>query len=162
MRDLTPQPLPYEGRGSLASPRRGGAGGGARKETTIPTRHIITGQKIGPSKLQRAKALRRNMCPAERHLWAVLRANRLEGFHFSRQQIMDGFIVDFYCHAAGLVVEVDAPIHEQQGDYDANRDEVLANRGLQVLRFTNEQVMTNLEKVLSRIAAMCQEKAAEK
>jgi len=102
------------------------------------------------------------MSPAERHLWAVLRANRLEGFHFRRQQIIDGFIVDFYCHAAGLVVEVDGPIHEQQGNYDANRDEVLANRGLRGYVFANEQVMTNLEKVLSRIAAMCQERAAEK
>ena len=124
---------------------------------------IITGQRIDPTKLELAKALRRQMTPAEKRLWAALRRNRLEGFHFRRQQIIDGFIVDFYCHAAGLVVEVDGPIHEQQEDYDANRDEVLENRGLHVLRFTNEEVMQNFKETLGRVAVVCLERvAAEK
>jgi len=74
---------------------------------------IITGQKIKPEKLERAKELLREMTPAERCLGQDLRANRLGGWHFRRQQIIDGFIVVFYCHKAGLVIEVDGPILQQ-------------------------------------------------
>jgi very-short-patch-repair endonuclease len=119
----------------------------------MPKQNIITGQKIDPAKLQQAKALRRAMTPAEKRLWAALRTNRLDGFHFRRQQIIDGFIVDFYCHAAGLVVEVDGPVHEEQIEYDAERSRVLTARGLQTLRIKNEEIMHNLEDVLTRIRA---------
>ena len=121
----------------------------------MSNQHIITGQKIDPAKLQQAKALRRNMTPAEKRLWSALRANRLQGFHFRRQQIIDGFIVDFYCHAARLVVEVDGPVHDGQVEYDIERSRVLAARELQVLRVNNEEVMQNLEGVLTRIRAAC-------
>ncbi len=119
----------------------------------MSTRHIVRGQKINPDKHQRAKALRRNMTPAEQRLWSALRRNQLDGFHFRRQQIIDGFIVDFYCHAAGLVVEVDGPIHDRRSEYDAGRDRALAARGLRILRFRNEEVMQEMEHVLERIRA---------
>ena len=95
------------------------------------------------------------MTPAERRLWNCLRANRLGGFQFRRQQVIDGFIVDFYCHAAAVVVEVDGPVHEDQAEYDAERDRVLTARGLRVVRFTNEQVNRSLADVLRRIEEMC-------
>lgn len=63
------------------------------------------------------------------------------GFHFSRQQIVDAYIVDFYCHSAGLVVEVDGRGHLEQKTYDKIRDEHLADLGLTVLRFYNSDVM---------------------
>jgi very-short-patch-repair endonuclease len=129
--------------------------GRRRKETVVSKRHVITGQKIDPAKLQRAKEMRRNMTPAERRLWTELRANRLDGFHFRRQQIIDGFIVDFYCHAAGLVVEVDGALHDKQAEYDDERDRLLAARGLQVLRFRNREVLRELKGVLARIRAAC-------
>ena len=72
----------------------------------MPIKNIITNQKVTKEKLQRAKELRRNMTPAEKMLWGELRANKL-GIHFRRQQIIEGFIVDFYCHKASLVIEVD-------------------------------------------------------
>lgn len=118
-------------------------------------RYIIVGQRIDPAKLKRAKELRRQMTQTEKRLWARLRRNQL-GFHFRRQQIIDGFIVDFYCHTAGLIVEVDGPIHEEQEDYDESRDDTLTQRGLYVLRVTNEDVMVRLEQTLHRIAATCQ------
>ncbi len=123
----------------------------------MPTRNIVIGQRVDALKIQRAKELRRGMTPAESLLWQRVRANRLNGFHFRRQQVIDGFIVDFYCHAAGLVVELDGGIHERQGDYDAQRDRVLAARGLRVLRFENRECAENLEGVLERILAACQE-----
>jgi len=92
--------------------------------------NIITGQKVQPVKQQRARELRRTMTPAERRLWSYLRANRLQGWHFRRQQIIDGFIVDFYCHQAGLVIEVDGPIHEGQKLEDEKRTQVFADRSV--------------------------------
>ena len=123
----------------------------------MPKDGIITGQKINPAKLERARALRRNMTPAEKRLWSVLRRNQLDGLHFRRQQIIDGFIVDFYCHAAGLVVEVDGPIHDEQSEYDAERDRALTARGLRVLRVRNEEVTRDLEGVLARIRVACRD-----
>ncbi|MEH2062700.1 MAG: DUF559 domain-containing protein [Nostoc sp.] len=88
-------------------------------------------------------------------LWQHLRANRLNGFHFRRQQIINGFIADFYCHATALVIEVDGKIHEQQAEYDAERDKVLSARGLRLLRIKNEEVRHELDKVLMRISTAC-------
>jgi very-short-patch-repair endonuclease len=118
-------------------------------------KYIISGQRIDPVKLKRAKTLRREMTPAERLLWSRLRRNQL-GYHFRRQQIIDGFIVDFYCHSASLIVEVDGPIHEQQIDYDDNRDEVLAKRDMLILRVTNQEVIERLEETIERIREVCQ------
>jgi very-short-patch-repair endonuclease len=89
------------------------------------TNNIVIGQKVTRIKIQRAKELRREMTQEEKILWQHLRANRLNGLHFRRQQIIDGFIADFYCHATRLVIEVDGEIHQQQAEYDAERDQVL-------------------------------------
>jgi very-short-patch-repair endonuclease len=119
------------------------------------TRNIVIGQKVDPIKTQLAQALRRQMTAEEKILWQHLRANRLNGLHFRRQQIIDGFIADFYCHAAGLVIEVDGKIHEKQIEYDAERDKVLSARGLRLLRIKNEEVRQELDKVLKRILTAC-------
>ncbi len=123
-------------------------------------RNIIVGQRINPAKLKLAKKMRRQMTPAEEQLWARLRRKRL-GWHFRRQQIIEGFIVDFYCHEAGLVVEVDGPIHEQQKDYDEKREKVLIKRGMYILRFKNEDVLGRLEETLDCIAIKCQARVEE-
>ena len=107
------------------------------------------------AKVLRARQLRRALTPTERRLWDRLRANRLAGRHFRRQQPIAGFIVDFYCHAAALIVEVDGPVHDEQADADAERDRLLCERGFRVMRFTNEQVERSLPDVLRRIEALC-------
>jgi len=122
----------------------------------MPKKSIITNQHISPALKARAKALRREMTPAEIRLWYRLRANNLEGFHIRRQQIIDGFIVDFYCHAANLVVEVDGSGHLEQEDYDKIRDDHLTDLGLTVLRFYNSDVMNNIDIVLEVILENCQ------
>lgn len=99
------------------------------------------------------------MTPAETKLWYHLRGNCLGGFHFRRQQIIDGYIVDFYCHAVGLVVEVDGSGHLDQEAYDRTRDAHLANMGLKVLRFFNSDVDQDLDSVLEVILQACQEKS---
>ncbi|HEY9633431.1 MAG TPA: DUF559 domain-containing protein [Coleofasciculaceae cyanobacterium] len=95
------------------------------------------------------------MTQEEKILWQQLRANKLNGLHFRRQQIIDGFIADFYCHTARLVIEVDGEIHQQQAEYDAERDQVLSARGVRLLRIKNEQVRQNLDSVLARISQAC-------
>jgi very-short-patch-repair endonuclease len=123
----------------------------------MPHKNIVTNQHIHPELQKRAKEMRQNMTPAERILWQRLRANRLEGFHFRRQQIIDRFIVDFYCHAADLVVEVDGGSHLEQEAYDRERDAHLAERGLKVLRFLNTEVEKEMESVLAAIFQACRE-----
>ncbi len=135
MNNLTPQQLQIQKKGS--------------------TDNIVIGQKVTPVKVQRAKELRREMTQEEKILWQHLRANQLNGLHFRRQQIIDGFIADFYCHAARLVIEVDGKIHQQQAEYDAERDRVLSARGLCLLRIKNEEVRQNLDSVLVRISKAC-------
>ncbi len=121
----------------------------------MPAKRIVTGQKVSPVKLQRAKELRRKMMKAERILWSHLRTNKMGGFHFRRQQIIDGFIVDFYCHAASLVIEVDGGIHQKQKEYDEERDRVISAHQLRVLRFTNDEVEQELDAVLHKIEIAC-------
>ena len=104
-------------------------------------------------KLERAVELRRAMTPAEHRLWQKLRANRLENLHFRRQAVIEGFIVDFYCHARRLAVEVDGTGHLHTREYDAERDAVLEDLGIRVLRVTNKAVETDLHEVLVSILA---------
>ncbi len=116
-------------------------------------REIVTGQRVTSHKLKFVRRLRNEMTEEEKRLWHHLRANRLDGIHFRRQQIIDGFIVDFYCHSVGLVIEVDGEVHESQVAYDAERDAILKARGLKVLRISNERVRIDLDGVLELIRA---------
>jgi very-short-patch-repair endonuclease len=114
---------------------------------------VVRGQPIDPVKLARAKEMRRAMTPAETLLWKALRTNQFHGYHFRRQQVIAGFIVDFYCHAARLAVEVDGAAHTGQEAYDAERDQVLAGHDVRALRIPNEDVERRLPDVLTLIAA---------
>jgi len=122
-----------------------------RNEDEMRGHDIVSGQRIDAATAERARQLRRRMTEAEETVWQAVRANRLHGLHFRRQQIVDGFIVDFYCHAAGLVVDVDGPIHERQTEADRERDAILMGRGLHVLHLTNDEVLKDLPGVLARI-----------
>lgn len=116
----------------------------------MPIKNVIPGQHVTREKLQRAKELRREMTSAERILWQDLRANKL-GVHVRRQQIIAGFIVDFYCHKAALVIEVDGDIHDLQEAEDARREEALREIGLRIVRFRNDEILKNLSMVVERI-----------
>jgi very-short-patch-repair endonuclease len=122
----------------------------------MAARNVIIGQNVEETKVLRAKELRREMTPEERTLWHRQRGNRLGGLHFRRQQVIDGFIVDFYWHAAGVVVEVDGPVHDGRVESDGDRDGILAARGLEIMRVRNQEVRTRLEKVLDRILTFCE------
>ena len=119
----------------------------------MPVKNIIPGQKVTKEKLERAKELRREMTPAEKLLWQEVRAKKL-GVRFRRQQVIAGFIVDFYCHKAGLVVEVDGDIHDLQQDEDARREKVLHELGMRVIRFGNDEFVKDLSTVVGKVREM--------
>jgi very-short-patch-repair endonuclease len=104
-----------------------------------------------------ARALRRQPTKAEDILWRQLRGSRFHGAKFRRQVPFDRYVVDFYCHAAKLVIELDGKQHEWFADYDAGRTAVLESVGVRVIRFTNDDVCGDLDSVLARIRAALQE-----
>ena len=118
----------------------------------MPVKNIIPGQRVTKEKLERAKELRREMTPAEKLLWQEVRAKKL-GVRFRRQQIIAGFIVDFYCHRAALVVEVDGDIHDLQQEEDARREKVLTEMGLRIVRFRNDEILSDLTVVVHKLRA---------
>lgn len=100
--------------------------------------------------LARAADMRRAPTEAERRLWARLRASQLSGHKFRRQATIGGRIVDFFCPAKGLIVEIDGDTHDQARD--ALRDSrAHADYGFETMRFANRDVMDNLEGVLERL-----------
>jgi very-short-patch-repair endonuclease len=101
----------------------------------------------------RAKQLRRTMTRAETLLWRHLKAHRLAALGFRRQSPMGNYIADFVAHSRKLIVEVDGESHdfEERIRHDGRRDEWFASRGYRVLRFTNDDVMKNLEGVVLAI-----------
>jgi very-short-patch-repair endonuclease len=103
--------------------------------------------------IERAKGMRREMTAPERRLWYALRAQRLDGAKFRRQVVIDRYIADFACRIpCMLIVEVDGETHADRQRYDAARTAFLEGRGYHVLRFTNDEVMSNLDGVLTTIA----------
>ncbi len=107
----------------------------------------------GPQLFENAKRLRDNMTAAERVLWEALQKNKASGFRFKPQHPISYFVADFYCHSARLVVELDGSVHDatDQLEYDTNRTYMLEELGLRVIRFRNEEVLSDINSVLVRI-----------
>ncbi|HEY8601312.1 MAG TPA: endonuclease domain-containing protein [Thermomicrobiales bacterium] len=104
--------------------------------------------------------LRRTMTPAEQVLWQALRGRQLGGLRFRCQHPVGPFVLDFYCPAAKLVIEVDGAVHEQQREQDQARTNHLQQYGYRVLRFTNDQVLNNLDIVMDHIRQATQNLSA--
>ena len=100
-----------------------------------------------------AKQNRVNSTPAESALWEELRNKKLKGYKFRRQHPVGVFILDFYCHTAKLAIEIDGEYHleQEQQIYDRARTELLNQAGINELRFTNQDILTNLPSVLCTI-----------
>ena len=106
-----------------------------------------------------ARTLRTTMTDAEQRLWQSLRRKQICGVQFYRQKPLLEFIVDFYCPAARFVIELDGSQHEEpeQKQKDVERDAVLRELGLKVVRFDNRQVLTETEAVLTVIERIVRE-----
>jgi very-short-patch-repair endonuclease len=99
---------------------------------------------------KKAAELRASPTNAESRLWLELR-NRKLGVKFRRQHVVGDFIIDFYCVARKLAVELDGSVHRQATNYDRWRDKMLRDEGIVTLRFSNEQVFCAMEHVLEEI-----------
>ena len=107
----------------------------------------------------KAKELRKNSTDAERVLWQRLRAHRLVGYKFRRQQPIEQYIVDFVCFEKHLIIELDGGQHAEQVAYDGERSAWLQAQGFRVLRFWNHEVLQNMEAVMDAILRGCERKA---
>jgi very-short-patch-repair endonuclease len=104
--------------------------------------------------LNYAREMRKEPTEAESILWSNLRNRKLKNLKFRRQQPIEGFIIDFYCESARLGVEVDGEIHlnEEQRNFDQQRTEYLAEFGIRIVRFKNDDVINDIKKVLNIIS----------
>lgn len=117
-----------------------------------PYRWAITkGARVTPDKRELARALRKSATPSEKRVWELLRNRRCHGLKFRRQQVIRGFVVDFYCAALRLAVEIDGGVHDEpdQRAWDLERTLLLAGSGVAVLRFADD---TPDETIRARLA----------
>ena len=100
-----------------------------------------------------SQKLRKSMTDAERRLWTRIRSKQLRNLQFYRQKIIGEYIVDFYCPKVNLIIELDGGQHytEEGRQKDKFRDEFLAGLGLQVIRFSDRDVLTRIDSVLEKI-----------
>jgi very-short-patch-repair endonuclease len=106
---------------------------------------------------RRAAEMRRNPTEPEKRLWRHLSNGRLQGHKFRRQSVIGRFIADFLCPQKALIVEVDGDTHDEAKD--RLRDDMLAARGFHVVRVTNDDVMANMDGVLTQIVAVLRARA---
>ena len=104
-----------------------------------------------------ARELRKNMTDAERHLWTRIRRKQLKNYQFYRQKNIGDYIVDFYCPAAKLIVEVDGGQHlsNENIQKDKARDKYLDSLGFRVLRFSDRDVFKNIEGYFRKYLTIC-------
>jgi very-short-patch-repair endonuclease len=111
---------------------------------------------------KRALEMRKNPTESEKVLWKRLRKFRADGFIFRRQHPIDIFIADFYCHKLKLVIEVDGGVHfnDQALEHDDGRTAELEKFGIKVIRFSNEQILSNQDLVIEQIKEYLSEPAS--
>ncbi|MGP8215858.1 MAG: endonuclease domain-containing protein [Bacteroidia bacterium] len=106
-----------------------------------------------PEILKRAAVLRKEMTLAEKILWEKLNKHQVKGYRFRAQHPIGKFIVDFYCPKAFLAIELDGKIHRNEivAERDDGRELEIKKLGIRILRFTNEEVFKNINKVIATI-----------
>jgi len=156
-RIVTPQ-TPY------ASAKASATRGKGLKERTMSISDKVSmfyGAK--PHIFEKAKSLRRDMTDSELKLWEELKAKKILELRFRAQHPINIFIADFYCHPVKLVIEVDGGIHKSrdQKEYDIGRTEELNALGIEVIRFTNEDIEKDINYVIKEIERVCFKRQSE-
>ena len=118
-------------------------------------------KRTTPKIFGHVKQLHRNMSPAEAKLWKHLRAHRMGDVHFRNQYAIGNYIVDFCAPRKKLIIELDGSQHLEQKEYDGERTKYLESHGYRVLRFWNNDVMSNMETVLEVIWSVLNEKKGD-
>lgn len=107
--------------------------------------------RMKPRKRDFARELRARQTLMEKKVWSWLRDRRLLGLKFRRQHVIEGFIVDFYCHERKLAIEVDGGIHERQKEYDRHRQDLIEAEGITFIRVNNEDIEKDICDLIRRI-----------
>ncbi|MFH1684108.1 MAG: endonuclease domain-containing protein [Candidatus Margulisiibacteriota bacterium] len=98
-----------------------------------------------------ARELRERQTPTEKRVWSLLRDRKLLGLKFRRQHVIEGFVVDFYCHEYKLAIEVDGGIHKRQKEYDRLRQDAIEAKDITVIRVNNEDLENNRCALIQKI-----------
>ena len=111
-----------------------------------------------PAIFKLAKELRKDETKAEKILWSRLNRNHILGLQFRRQHPINIFIADFYCAKIKLVIEIDGSIHDitEYQEHDRGRSEILNDFGITVIRFTNEQIIEEIDSTIEQIETVVQ------
>jgi len=112
--------------------------------------------RIPPQQTGRARTLRRDWTFPERLLWGKLKRKQLNGWRFRRQHPVGPFIVDFYCPAASLVIELDGLSHAGRAEADRQRTAYLIAEGKRIIRYTNDDVLADVDAVAEDILRHCE------
>jgi len=110
----------------------------------------------------RARHLRQNLTPAERKLWNALRNRQLNDWKFYRQYPLGLYVADFFCRPLKLAIEIDGDVHAAHTGRDLKRDAHLQSKGVRVVRFTNRQVLYEMDTVILEISRLIEERKASK
>jgi very-short-patch-repair endonuclease len=115
-------------------------------------------QYVDDAKKQQSRSFRKNGTPADKMLWSYLRNRKANRLKFRRQQVIEGFIVDFYCEELKLIIDVDGPVHDSQKQkkIDKHRRAVFKTRAIREIRFRNDEVLDNISDVVNRIITACE------
>ena len=105
-----------------------------------PARFNIRNQRINPQKLELARHFRKNPTESEDAIWQMLRNRQIKNLKWRRQQVINGFIADFYCAELNVVLEIDGSVHDKEEikEYDEFRTSVFESKGIKVFRLKNE------------------------
>jgi very-short-patch-repair endonuclease len=126
-------------------------GGGTQNDRGVQTHFEHGGFRYSKVVGEAAKVLRKKMTQAEQKLWDCLLRAKQTGYKFSRQKPIENFILDFYCSELLLCVEVDGEYHEKAKEQDEVRTERLNILGIKVVRYTNKQVLEQMEEVKTNL-----------
>jgi very-short-patch-repair endonuclease len=129
--------------------------------TTNKDMHYKTAKANDAAQKELRKTLRNNMTPAEALLWRSLRASRAGGWKWRRQQGIGPFVLDFYCPALRLCIELDGSAHDYTYEYDNQRTDYLNAQDIRVVRFTNDQVFNSSDGVVAEIIRICSERQGD-
>ncbi|MGB3975888.1 MAG: DUF559 domain-containing protein [bacterium] len=146
----SPQPLSMDGEGLLDGSRfMNGERAlnveeGNQGDEVLPP--VISGNRVDPVKLELARNFRKEPTEKEAEVWEWLRDRRMEGLKFRRQQIIDGFIADFYCAEHRFVIEIDGPVHDAElsRSYDQIREKIFNSKGIKTYRISNAECTKDL------------------
>jgi len=108
-------------------------------------------RRANPKSYERARALRKELTPAERKLWSVLRGNKLNGVSYRRQHAIGNHIVDFVSIKKKLIIELDGSQNLEQTEYDEERTRYLESQGYRVIHFWNGQIEKEMDGVVNML-----------